>query len=199
MSTATTVKLTETQARGLLESMGLTEGAKGPVKRLATKINQINKWGKGREPKDPENVALLANVLAVIEDKGEIEVVADLADQAANAPAAPKAKAPAKGDKSSPKPPAKEEKGEPTKPKAKPKEEKLPAVNAEIRPSNKGTVYQAWAGDKDMAAEDLCKLVKNQVKQTTIKHWLSAWKRGENLPAVAKNGRAKASSKKGDK
>lgn len=51
--------------------------------------------------------------------------------------------------------------------------------------SNKARVYQAWQ-DNETNTENLCALVNNVIKKTTIKCWMNQWKNGKNLPAIAK-------------
>ena len=52
------------------------------------------------------------------------------------------------------------------------------------KPSNKQTVYAAWnKGETDV--QKLYSLVKKQVKESTIKSWIGAWKNKKNLPAGA--------------
>lgn len=54
-------------------------------------------------------------------------------------------------------------------------------------PSNKQIVYQAW--NKGKGESDINKLVKlshGNVKDVTIKIWISQWSKGKNLPACAK-------------
>lgn len=53
--------------------------------------------------------------------------------------------------------------------------------------SNKGRIFSAWKngeGEADIAK--LNAMVNNAVKESTIKGWISAWKNGKNLPAIAK-------------
>lgn len=53
-------------------------------------------------------------------------------------------------------------------------------------PSNKEIIYNLWAkgkGETDPAK--LGKKVKDAVKTTTIKSWISSWNRGQNLPGCA--------------
>jgi hypothetical protein len=55
-------------------------------------------------------------------------------------------------------------------------------------PSNKEVVYRAWHANKDRSSEQAptyFKLVKEAVKLTTIRGWISAWLKGQNLPACA--------------
>ena len=51
--------------------------------------------------------------------------------------------------------------------------------------SNKAIVYEAWKSNitdvKELAAR-----VNNRVKETTIRTWISQWKKGKNLPAIAR-------------
>ena len=51
--------------------------------------------------------------------------------------------------------------------------------------SNKAIIYEAWKSNitdiKELAAR-----VNNKVKETTIRTWISQWKKGKNLPAIAK-------------
>lgn len=89
-----------------------------------------------------------------------------------------------KGGKAAKEKPAKEEKAGKTE-KA-PKAAKTPKPKKEPgKPSNKQLVYKAWkAGTKD--PEKLLKLVGGAVKANTVKSWLSAWTKGNNLPADQK-------------
>lgn len=53
--------------------------------------------------------------------------------------------------------------------------------------SNKGLVYTSWKASKEKKEPaDLFKEIGEGVKEATIRGWISAWKRGQNLPAVAK-------------
>lgn len=51
--------------------------------------------------------------------------------------------------------------------------------------SNKAIVYEAWKSNitdiKELAAR-----VNNKVKETTIRTWIAHWKKGKNLPAIAR-------------
>lgn len=51
--------------------------------------------------------------------------------------------------------------------------------------SNKAIVYEAWKSNitdiKELAAR-----VNNRVKESTIKTWITQWKKGKNLPAIAR-------------
>lgn len=51
--------------------------------------------------------------------------------------------------------------------------------------SNKAIVYEAWKSNitdvKELAAR-----VNNEVKESTIRTWIAHWKKGKNLPAIAK-------------
>ena len=53
--------------------------------------------------------------------------------------------------------------------------------------SNKAIVYEAWKSNitdiKELAAR-----VNNKVKESTIRTWIAHWKKGKNLPAIAKKG-----------
>lgn len=53
--------------------------------------------------------------------------------------------------------------------------------------SNKAIVYEAWKSNvtdiKELAAR-----VNNRVKESTIRTWIVCWKKGKNLPAIAKKG-----------
>jgi len=51
--------------------------------------------------------------------------------------------------------------------------------------SNKAIVYEAWKSNitdvKELAAK-----VNNEVKESTIRTWIAHWKKGKNLPAIAR-------------
>lgn len=51
--------------------------------------------------------------------------------------------------------------------------------------SNKAIVYEAWKSNitdiKELAAR-----VNNEVKESTIRTWIAHWKKGKNLPAIAR-------------
>lgn len=205
-----TLKVTETAARSLLEAMGLPMGAKGTLARLSTKLNQVPKWQKSAStPEGAADARLLDKILACMGEGGSVEVVADAPDEAP-APAKPKSKAaPAKASaEAKPKaeaPPAPAVKSKAGGTAAKPKAEALPTPPtpaakpkaggkpkpapegaAEVKPSNKGNIYQKWLAAPDTPLDELHRLGNDVVKATTIKHWISCWKRGQKLPAVAK-------------
>ncbi len=54
--------------------------------------------------------------------------------------------------------------------------------------SNKAIVYLAWKSKGITDPDKLLKLVENRVKESTVRTWVSAWKRGDKnfLPAIAK-------------
>lgn len=52
------------------------------------------------------------------------------------------------------------------------------------RPSNKEVVYKAWRKG-ETSTTVLFALVKEGVKESTIKVWITAWGKGKNLPACA--------------
>lgn len=68
------------------------------------------------------------------------------------------------------------------------KQKKENAFKNDYSKSNKAIVYEAWKSNitdvKELAAR-----VNNRVKETTIRTWISQWKKGKNLPAIAKKGR----------
>ena len=51
--------------------------------------------------------------------------------------------------------------------------------------SNKAIVYEAWKSNitdiKELAAR-----VNNKVKESTIRIWITHWKKGKDLPAIAR-------------
>lgn len=52
--------------------------------------------------------------------------------------------------------------------------------------SNKARVYQAWLnGERN--GQILHELIDRQVKESSIKSWMSSWKSDKNLPAIAKS------------
>jgi hypothetical protein len=59
--------------------------------------------------------------------------------------------------------------------------------NRDFSKSNKAIVWKAWDKDKNLSIEKLLEKVDNNVKEQTIKNWINQWKKGNNLPAVAKN------------
>lgn len=51
--------------------------------------------------------------------------------------------------------------------------------------SNKAIVYEAWKSNiTDI--EELTARVNNRVKESTIRTWIAHWKKGKNLPAIAR-------------
>ena len=100
-----------------------------------------------------------------------------------------------------PTPPEEEEEEEKPKKKAKGKEKpaekkskkaetepKKPGVGkkkVDYSKSNKAVVYEAWKdGEEDI--DKLHKKVSEALKVTTLKSWVNSWKKGKNLPAIAK-------------
>jgi len=53
--------------------------------------------------------------------------------------------------------------------------------------SNKAIVYEAWKSNITDTKE-LVARVNNKVKEATIRTWIAHWKKGKNLPAIAKKG-----------
>lgn len=63
---------------------------------------------------------------------------------------------------------------------------KTKAPKAKSGPSNKEVVYLAWGKGKGMTdPAKLGKKVNGNVKESTIKSWISSWNRGQNLPGCA--------------
>lgn len=53
--------------------------------------------------------------------------------------------------------------------------------------SNKATIFTAWQKDAKPDTDEALlkkylKLTKNAVKESTVKSWLSEWRRGQNHP-----------------
>ena len=65
------------------------------------------------------------------------------------------------------------------------KEKKAKAEKVAGAPSNKSVIFLAWKSGKTDVKE-LLALVKDAVKESTVKGWLNQWKHDKNLPAVAK-------------
>lgn len=73
---------------------------------------------------------------------------------------------------------------EASKPKKKAKKKAKKATSKKSL-SNKAIVYKAWKkGNKNQIS--LHELVDKKVKLSTINSWMSAWRRGKNLPSIAK-------------
>lgn len=123
---------------------------------------------KAREEKlTPADLKLKNAVLKAIAAKEEIEV---------EVPVTAAAK---KGAKSAPAAKGKTEKT--------PKAAKKSAGPRDFSRSNKAKVYNAWIKSKKKE-EDAAKLMKvtdGTIKETSIKMWISGWKRGKGLPAIA--------------
>lgn len=87
-----------------------------------------------------------------------------------------------------------------TEKKAAPKAAKKPAAKADKKPaakkaekkaekkelSNKAVVYLLFSQKGVEDIDKLHKKVNEQVQAKTIKNWISQWKKGKNLPAIAK-------------
>lgn len=109
---------------------------------------------------------LLKGVLAANKAKEEIEIVTEAA--VANGK-------PAKG----------KDAAKPSKTNGATKKDRAPR---DFSKSNKAKVYNAWIKSKKKE-EDPAKLMKvtdGTIKESTIKQWISWWKRGEALPAIAR-------------
>ena len=52
--------------------------------------------------------------------------------------------------------------------------------------SNKAIVYEAWKSNNITDIKKLAARVNNEVKESTIKIWIAQWKKGKNLPAIAR-------------
>ncbi len=65
------------------------------------------------------------------------------------------------------------------------KQKKEKASEDDRSKSNKAIVYEAWKSNiTDI--EELAARVNNKVKESTIKTWIAQWKKGKNLPAIAR-------------
>ena len=51
---------------------------------------------------------------------------------------------------------------------------------------NKAIVYEAWKSNNITDIKKLAARVNNEVKESTIKIWIAQWKKGKNLPAIAR-------------
>jgi len=61
------------------------------------------------------------------------------------------------------------------------------AAEKKAGPSNKARVWKLWTKNPEkFDAEKAFAAVDEAVKLITIRNWVSAWKNGKNLPAVAK-------------
>jgi len=169
------MKVNEAAARRLLVAMGYKNAGDvkaWSAKRLVQRLNDLPRLLEdASEPADEEARNLLRSVSAALEAGESVALEgADVLPPAA-AVKARKEGAVAKNGK--------------TKPgKAKPGK-----TAPERGPSAKERVYREWAKAKDKSpqrAEDYQKKVGGSVKLTTIKSWVGAWGRGQNLPACAK-------------
>ncbi len=161
--TKTKVEVTESEARALMRALKATETAdKGTPKRLQTKLNELPRWADSIDPpKDGPELELFNKLSRAVEDGEQIVVVADGVGS------------PGEGNGSA-------KKGTAGKAKPEPEAGEL---------SNKARVFKLWQKSKDKtvaAAEGYFKAIGETVKLSTIKGWISAWNRGQNLPGIAK-------------
>ncbi len=52
--------------------------------------------------------------------------------------------------------------------------------------SNKAIIYEAWKSNNITDIKELAARVNNRVKEATIKIWITHWKKGKDLPAIAR-------------
>jgi len=173
MATATKRKkqllVDEKQARELLAAMGFA--AAGDAKRVAIvrNLNTLAEMGEAdvREPEDKTLKGLLANIRKALGEHTEIGLEGDAPKAASNG----HVKAPAAA-----------------KPAKVAKKDKVAKSDTVRGPSNKEQVYKAWLKNKDKSAknaEEYANAVNQAVKVSTIRGWISAWGRGDNLPSCA--------------
>ena len=153
-------------ARNLLVAMGYAEAAdkkKWPRERLQKELNDPKALMEDAREVSGKELELLNTICKALNSGGKVKVISGTPNPSG-------------------KPKAKPEKGKPSKPR---KIKDQP--NGEAGPSNKEIVYKAWIASKKKAdPADLYKKVEGNVKDTTVRSWVSAWGRGENLPACAK-------------
>jgi hypothetical protein len=162
------MKLTEKEARDLFAACGVPDAVtnddegkpKWNVSKLGKRLNSFHEVDGVQEPADAESLKLYKKVLAAA-GKKPIEIEG-----------AEKNGKPEPGKR-------KVKEGNPDKKPAK-------AKKAEGGPSNKEQVYRLFEKKADVSPDDCFKKVEERVKLTTIRAWLSEWKRGSNLPSCAK-------------
>ena len=66
------------------------------------------------------------------------------------------------------------------------KQKKENASENDRSKSNKAIVYEAWKSNNITDIKKLAARVNNEVKESTIKIWIAQWKKGKNLPAIAR-------------
>lgn len=169
------MEISVTEARGLLKALGSKAADTSDVKKIQTKLGELDKWGsKVAPPEDPGMRILFERLLQSV-DQGETVTVVIVnspeGEANGNGHATPTPK------KGSTKAPAKTVGKAPSKP-----------GKVTVPESNKGRVYKLWIKSKDKSiakAPDYEKAVEGRVKLNTIKGWISSWSKGNDLPAVA--------------
>ncbi len=179
------MQIGEKLAREMMEALGFvaateTKDDGAPtwgLKQLTKKVNGLHKVVDSvKEPGDKSLTRLFKDVCDELTEGNEIEVTADETEEGSEKP---KAKAATKKGKGK----SKAEDNGHTEDKPKAKKEKAPKQPGQ--PSNKEKVYRAWEENNEITAEKAEKKVAGQVKVSTIKSWISSWKRGQNLPGCA--------------
>jgi hypothetical protein len=167
------MQVNEQKARQMFKAMGLNE-SKWNAKFLTKKLNAIIEMVESAtaEP-EGEDLSLLRRVTEAAGAGEKITLEGSEETVSTATKEKPTKAGKGKGDKPSKK--AEAAAGKKTKP-----------AREAGTPSNKEVVYKAWKKSKEKAdPEKLVGEVNEAVKLTTVRGWLSAWKRGENLPACA--------------
>lgn len=172
-------QVSENAARSMFRGLGYTNEGKWNAKFLTKKLNNILEMvenAKG-EP-EGDDLSTLRRVTDAVGDGHKI--ILEGSESPPTEGKAPKAGRKGKGEVKTPKA------GKGDKPPA-PKAERKSKPDKDSGPSNKEIVYKAWKKSKEKAdAEKLHEPVAAGVKLTTVRGWVSAWRRGTNLPACAK-------------
>lgn len=189
------LKLSRADLVSMFEELGAKSAATWSASRLLAKLKKLpSDIDEDTECDTEESQALLEKAVAAVKDGRTIKIIDE--EEADEVPrkgkagkAAGKNGKPAKGKKASKE--DDEEDEAPAKKGGKMKGAKAPKAKKEKEggPSNKEQVYRLWEKSKDKSpakSEEYHKKVGESVKLATIKSWISAWNRGDNLPACAK-------------
>ena len=164
--------------RLLLVRIGKKSAPRWPMAKLKKSLKKFAEWAEAVEDQlNDEDFELAADIIEALEDGDGVELIQPQGQQEEQ-----HEEVPAKREKQKPQP----------KPKAKPKSESKVKKNSEKpkrrrrrKPSNKEKLYKLWLESEDRSskiAEKLYEAVDGAVKLSSIKTWISNWKRGKNLP-----------------
>lgn len=163
---AKNTQITRPAAVALFIALGFNTAPKWKDDRLLTKLGQVK--SKVDEDTELDDAEAQKTLDLVLKNTGEFELI-DTDDDSVPA-----------------KKPTRRKKSKVSTSDKKPARKKASYTPTDKSKSNKAIAYKTWLDGEDDPEKIYKKVNQDEVQLKTVRLWLSNWRRGKNLPAIAK-------------